>query len=46
MAFLLIPFGLRSIFGDSQLYWFCGVGGFAIILLILHLKKFLLLAST
>jgi O-antigen/teichoic acid export membrane protein len=46
MAFLVIPVGLRLIFGDSQLYWFCGFGGFAIILLILHLRKFLLLAST
>lgn len=45
MAFLVIPVGLRLLFGDSQLYWFCGFGAFAVILLFLHLKKFLMLAS-
>jgi|HubBroStandDraft_1064217.scaffolds.fasta_scaffold10657_4 O-antigen/teichoic acid export membrane protein len=45
LAMLVVPVLCRYFFGDSPLYWFCGFGGFAIILLILHLKKFLLLAS-
>ena len=45
LAMLAVPLLSRCLFGDSQLYWLCGFGGFAIILLILHLKKFLLLAS-
>lgn len=45
MSFLLIPLCLRALLGDTQLSWFCGFGAFAIILLILHLKKFLSLAS-
>ncbi|HET6254271.1 MAG TPA: hypothetical protein VFE32_09365 [Puia sp.] len=45
LAMLTVPVLCRYFLGDSQLYWFCGFGGFAIILLILHLKKFLLLAS-
>jgi O-antigen/teichoic acid export membrane protein len=45
LGMLVIPVLFRYLFGDSQLYWFCGFGGFTIILLILHLKKFLLLAS-
>lgn len=45
LAMLVVPVLFRYFFGDSQLYWFCGFGGFGIILLILHLKKFLLLAS-
>lgn len=45
LALLVVPVSCRLFLGDSQLYWFCGFGGFAIILLILHLKKFLLLAS-
>lgn len=45
LAILAVPVLCRIFFGDSPLYWFCGFGGFAIILLILHLKKFLLLAS-
>jgi hypothetical protein len=45
LAMLVVPVLFRYFFGDSPLYWLCGFGGFAIILLILHLKKFLLLAS-
>lgn len=45
LAFLAIPVVCRIFFGDSLWCWMAGFGGFAIILLILHLKKFLLLAS-
>lgn len=45
LVFLLVPISFRWVLGDSELYWFCGFGAFALILLILHLRKFLLLAS-
>jgi O-antigen/teichoic acid export membrane protein len=45
LAILLAPLACRYFFGDSLLYWIGGFGAFAIILLILHLKKFLRLAS-
>lgn len=45
MALLLAPLLCRYFFGDSQLYWFCGFGGFIIILLILHLRRFFSLPS-
>lgn len=45
LVFLIIPLCLRLLFGDSQIWWFCGFGAFTVLLLLLHLRKFLMLAS-
>jgi O-antigen/teichoic acid export membrane protein len=45
LAMLSVPLLCRYLFGDSQLYWLCGFGGFIIILLFLHLRRFFSLPS-
>lgn len=45
LAMLSVPLLCRYFFGDSQLYWLCGFGGFIIILLFLHLRRFFSLPS-
>jgi O-antigen/teichoic acid export membrane protein len=46
LCVLLLPVLVRYFFGDSQLCWFAGFGGFIIILLFLHLRRFFSLSST
>jgi O-antigen/teichoic acid export membrane protein len=45
LALLSVPLLCRYFLGDSPLYWLCGFGGFIIILLFLHLRKFFSLPS-